>query len=216
MRKSVVGTVKYDYQIIDKINETKKRSRYLVKCKVCGHVKKIYNLCKEQLSHSVSSCKKTYIKSVIGNQHNDFMISDSYMYNGRHHVNAKCMICNSNKKQIAYKDFINHKNLHSKHCTVYNTKKYDKKLLRKLHRTYQGAKNRCLNTKTNPTYNNKCFEFDDSVEFIKFMYNPLVNFIKNNPKLRMNDITIDRINNNKGYSKDNIRWLSRIDNLKNR
>ncbi len=216
MRKSIIGTKKFDYLVVNKINESKKRSKYLVKCTICNNVKEVYNLSESQLSHTFFSCRNTLIKNVIGEKNNDFIIVDSYYGNKRHMVDIKCLICNVLSKKIAYKDFKINKNKHGSRCTVLNTKKFkDKKLLRKLHRTYQGAKNRCTNPKCNSTsYFGRDFEFKDSTDFIVHMYPLLEDFIKNNPSIPISQVSIDRIDSNKGYKKNNVQWLSFSDNCR--
>ena len=198
-----IGKVIGDYKVIDKIVKNK-RSCYLIRCEICGNEKYTYNITEKYMKHGLTQCKKVMCKKYIGIEVGDYKIINAYLKR-RLFVDARCNICGVVKRNIAFKDFRNNKNNHSKHCTILNTDKYDKKIVRKLLRTYQNCKTRIRlgneGHEKQKSWKGLEFGFSDSVDFVEYTYN----LIKDKD---IDKMTIDRIDNYKGYVKGNIRFIT--------
>lgn len=202
------GTIRNDYLIIKKIIKNN-RSAYLVKCMVCGSVKEIYNLDKSNLRHS-EYCPN-FINHILGEIHGDYIIQKAYRKD-RIYVDMECLICGSSRDKVAYKDIKStFKNKHGIQCTIKNTKVFkNQELVKKLRRTFSNIKSRLRLANEGSfkyrAYKNLTTDFKDATEFICFMY-PL--FEKRlSEGTPMNELSVDRINPNKGYLRDNVRCLT--------
>ncbi len=92
------------------------------------------------------------------------------------------------------------------------TKRYPKKDYPRLHNILGGMKQRCRNPKCEsyPDYGGRgidiCKEWDDSDNFIEWALN----------NGYADDLTIDRVDNNKGYSPENCAWKTKKEQNDNR
>ena len=200
-----VGKTKGDFLILEKLIKNK-RSYYKIKCNICGDISYTYNLGDKYLIHSDVRCRNTTIKNIIGYELNDFVVINAN-YSNRLMLDVKCKVCGSVRKNIAKKDFVNKNNFHGKICTIKSTDIYpNKKIVRKLIRGYQNCKMRILNSESNEKYSGYKglkFGFSDTTEFVAELYESFDKLISQG--IDINDITIDRIDNSKGYIPGNVR-----------
>ena len=133
-------------------------------------------------------------------------------------VDIKCNICGIVRKNVAKKDFENHANLHGANCTVIATEKYpNKKIVRKLIRGYQNCRSRILLAEKDEKYSNYKgleFGFDSSVQFVEDVYKSVEALVKEG--IDLNDISLDRIDNTKGYVLGNVRGATRLTQNQNK
>lgn len=193
-----IGQMYGDYIVVDKIVKNN-RSAYIVKCTVCNSVKEVYNLREERHSEMCNN----FLNFILGDKIGDYIIKKSYKKD-RVYVDVECLKCGAKRKNVAYKDFKSHKNIHSKICTVKNTSKFaNKELVRKLLRTYQNMNTRIRKEKTYKDVKNN---FIDSVDFVTYVYDMYMERLNEGHPLAK--LSIDRINPFGNYEKGNVRCLT--------
>ena len=135
----------------------------------------------------------------------------------RYFGNAKWLCkCDCGNETVVRSDYL--KNGHTKSCGCIHKKYGGKVRTDRLYRVYRGMIQRTTNLrvdKHNHTYIEKgikvCAEWlNDFNDFKKWALENGYDYSKTS-----NEQTIDRINNDKGYSPDNCRFISRTENNKN-
>ena len=116
------------------------------------------------------------------------------------HRNFKCLCDCWNEKNVLLDWLIS---WHTKSCWCFNLEIITKhwKTNTKLYRIYYWAKSRC-NNKSNKDYNSYWWRW------IKFCWNSFDEFYKDMWDSNINDFSLDRIDVNWNYCKENCRWLS--------
>lgn len=137
------------------------------------------------------------------------------IYSGRSYrmVKVKCEC--GNEKEIKLISFLSG---HSKSCGCFNAEKL---LMRntkhnlsysRIHRIWKGMKERCNNPKAKAYKNyggrgiKVCDEWNDNFE----------KFFKDMKEGYADNLTIDRVDNNGSYCKDNCRWATNTEQQKNK
>lgn len=192
------GGTLMDYKII---STSKNGNDLLIRCNVCGfekHVNK-YNYKKACLNHNGINCGKMYYDSFVGKRNNDYVITE---YLGNYKYKAVCSICGTS--EIVSIHSIQTANLsHMTRC-IKNIE--DSKYKKAICSRYANMKQRCQN-KNNTNYSH----YGDrgiSIDYkcaIDFYLDFIEEFIKFSDIHGINNSTFDRIDVNKGYTKDNIR-----------
>lgn len=192
-----------DYKLIECVGVIDQRRLYKYKCKVCGHEKvmQMAEFKRNKNIHSYKSCGEDFYNTLKGKQFGDYIVLSSN--NGIHKI--KCSVCGFEKSVIS--TVLYHKiGLSHQGCGNFVKDKYYKKL----HSTWSS-----LRTRTN---NKNCNAYKDyggrgitSVDFEYFndFYNyakPLL--ISAEKEYNTFNLSIDRIDNNKGYSIGNIRFVT--------
>lgn len=200
-----VGKKIYDYTVLEK-EVYNKRSRYKVKCDVCGNIKSVFNLNESSLTHSTDSCKEMFAKSIIGQIKDDYIIIDSY-FDKRLKVKIQCQICNETRI-TDYRNIENNSYNHDINCILRSTK-YDKKIINKICRTYSNCKTRIRKGNEGvpnyKAYQGKEFGFNSSLEMVYELYESLQELSQTYP---LDVLTIDRIDNTRGYIPGNVRYIT--------
>lgn len=200
-----VGQIKGDFLILEKLVKNK-RSYYKIECQICGDISYTYNITDKVLVHSDIKCKNTTAKNIIGFEINDFKVINAE-YNKRLMLDVQCKICGAIRHNVAKKDFDINKNQHGIICTIKATDKYpDKKIVKKLIRGYQNCRMRILLSDSNEKYYNyKGLEFGykNSAEFVEDVYESIEKLV--NEGIVLENISLDRIDNSKGYIIGNVR-----------
>jgi len=196
---SLIGVVYGDYIVVKKIIKNR-RSAYVVKCTICNSIKEVWNLRIEKHNESCTN----FLDYIIGKINEDFIIYNAYKED-RVYIDVKCLVCGCTREKVAYKDFkLTFKNTHSKHCTIKNVIKFgDKKLIRKLIRTFANMKSRCSKE---VAYEDVEVIFRDTTEFICYVYDMYVARLEEGVELK--NLSIDRINPFGNYEKGNVRCLT--------
>lgn len=107
---------------------------------------------------------------------------------------------------------------HNQFCTKYY---YDKlksecgvKVAEKFHRTYRIARERCNNPKNKDyLYYKGKFKFKNFIEYIHQVWDEFYIAVQT---YGIDDLSIDRLDNSKGYESGNIRYVPMKQNLQNR
>lgn len=210
---NAIGRIVGDYVVIEKVNEKKSRSKYKLKCLVCGSILETYNIPKEK-KHS-EHCS-SFCEFLLGVKIEDYMITKAYRED-RTYVDLICLKCGAVRIRVAYRDFkVSFKNKHGKHCTIYNSSKFkNKQLVKKLTRTFANIKTRLFNkNKSSEAYLNLTTDFLDTVDFISTMYPLYEERLKEGHEL--SELSTDRIDTTLGYLKNNVRCLTLSEQQKNK
>ncbi|MGL6107345.1 hypothetical protein [Romboutsia sp.] len=162
---------------------------------------------------NITMCK--YIKSNYKNINIEIIDIDEYS------CTYKCLICgaiktntlNSMRRQLKETS-----NLHTEACSKYFNDiikcELNEKQLNQFRAFYRYAKERCCNpnSKDYIRYKDK-FKFNDYTEYVNSCYNL---YKKAYDIYGENNLSVDRIDNSKGYEKDNIRFVPMSINAENK
>jgi hypothetical protein len=129
----------------------------------------------------------------------------------------ECPVCHA---KLTYKwksSLRNIKSIHGANCSKYYqnqvTKELGEQACKKFSSTYRHAKERCTNKNSKDYY---CYKgkwgFTDYVDYHFCCYSSF----RDAWLRKIENISIDRIDGNLGYEKDNVRFISMGDNLRNK
>lgn len=191
-----------DYRVIG-VGENNK---IILECLVCGKKTEVYESSLRNRSHNASTCGEYYYKKLIGTVHNGLKIVDIIPCENTHKIVAKCEKCGT-VRSVVINSFFKRNHSHE-NCVKYLPNDKTKKVL--IDR-WGNIKQRTSNeNNTNyGSYGGRGIEnkFEDFIDFYNHFYEDL----KRNPEL-----TIDRINVNGDYSKENTRLISHFDQQSNK
>lgn len=213
--KYTIGSKINDFTIIN-ITKENNRLKYYIKCDICGDERSVYNLTNTQTTHSLRNCRKVYAKSFVGKLYGDFICIHSYI-NKRLFLVLKCSKCGI-EREVAEKDLKRFSNSHGYTCaralrnlvvdfdeTVYN-------------RLITKHKNIIYRT-TNPSYHHYETYSKFKLDY-KFVADFIIDFYDDYKEacdeLGVDNVFIDRIDNDKGYEKGNIRFVDAKKSVWNR
>jgi len=200
-----------DYQII-KILEEKNVSNgsyyCIAKCKICGNEKKILpsDFIRQSNIHSFRNCGESVLKEEIGRRYGDLIITEYIgCKSNNHKYKAKCMVCNR-EKEVWIKDIKKGHGIKHKNCSELLPKNNITKRLRNI---WSKMVDRCTN-KNNAKYH--CYGGrgikTNYINFIDFYDDMFESYIAHVEIHGEKETTLDRINVNGDYIKDNLRWAT--------
>ena len=196
-----------DFDIIDRLKKNNK-IYYVIKCRICGHIKEIdkYNYetslkKKKGLLHNGMNCKDNYYNSFIGQEIGDYVVDsrDSFSYN------LHCKRCGTKEKLLLRSLQI--ADCHS-HAHVIRCLKNlpDSEIKSVIAERFQNIKQRCGNPMNNNYSHYGARQITCDYEFAIDLYYDFHEEIESHAKIYgLRNSTFDRIDVNKGYTKDNLR-----------
>lgn len=201
--KYLIGEAINDFILIDK-QKNNGRISYIIKCNVCGDIRGISNITDTATIHTNRNCRNTYAKTFIGKIYGDFKCINAF-YDKRLMLELECLICGI-KRIVSEKDICRFNNLHGMICV---------KILRGLFDNYdEMVYNRLIIKYKNMIYRctNKSYHSYDKYKNYDIGYSKLYDFMiefYDNYKIAcerygIDNVFIDRMNNNLGYVSGNI------------
>lgn len=191
--KTLFKDKNYDYEFV-----ALSKNKVVVKCTICNSVKETAPSKIRRgrgMHHNGSNCIN-YRDELIGKNINDFTILEVIAhpkYAGIKLVKIQCKKCNRIR-------FVRDKNLH----TYNHSKCVDLiDIPKRLYNIWCSIKSRC---KINDYYKGKDYsEFENFIDFYDLQYSK---YLESSKLYGEKNISIDRINNELGYSDDNVRWVT--------
>jgi transcription elongation factor Elf1 len=190
-----------DYELIECAEVFNQSKLYKFRCKICGHerVMHISEFKRLKNNHNAKNCKEDYFKSLIGKEFGDYIVISS---KENSHI-VKCKICGFEKKVIS-NVLYNSIGLSHRYCETFIKDKYYKKL----HSSWTCMRARTNNKKSisYKNYGGRGITSEDFKCFDTFYHYALPLLLEAEKKYNTFKLSIDRIDNDKGYSIGNIRF----------
>jgi hypothetical protein len=215
--KVVEGFYLGDYIIIENLgfNKEKRRSYLKIKCSVCGEEKIVLNN-KRILTnywHNNLTCTDYFRSAEIGKVYGDFIIK-SYlgMRGSNNYYLVECSICHRTK-EIGISHFHNGFGISHSDCSFLISPKPEKR--------FRGIWASMRKRTTNPNdeayknYGGRGINSDEYKYLVDFYDDFYDSYIKHCEKYGVKNTTIERIDVNKSYTKDNMTWATRTEQAGN-
>jgi hypothetical protein len=192
-----------DYELVDLIGIQNQHRLYKFKCKVCGHerIMQMAEFKRAKNIHAYQSCKEDFYKSIQGRKFGDYVVVSSTK--GVHRV--RCSICGFEK---VVSSFVLYHTIGLTHqsCGNFTKDKYYKKL----HSIWTSLRTRTnnKNCKAYKDYGGRGIQSDDFKYFCDFYNHALPLLLASEKEYDTFNLSIDRIDNNQGYSIGNIRFTT--------
>lgn len=201
-----IGTVYGDYEIVE-INE---KSRYICRCRICGHLKVFEKskLLNTSPSHNYINCREEYIETEYMNRTFEDMKVIGQTHKGERktrkvYLIVECQACHQ-KREVWLRDFDSKIGLQHGYCCSRNLDA-DSAFYSK----YSSMYNRCTHSSATgyENYGGKGVEcrFRDFVDFYDYMYDSYQEHCKLYGK---ENTTLERIDVYGHYEKGNVTWAT--------
>jgi hypothetical protein len=217
----VIGQQVGDMIITDMYRNSEGHLHLIMKCPICGFEKTLrYNRITKIVNHDVHS-KPISVKDQypIGTIINDMTVIGHINENGSVKVMCKCNICGKEKIIEASNIKRNIGTTKHEYCSraahgTYSTLQY---FSRRLYTEWTHMLDRIYNV-NHPSYDNYggrglTTDYNDFMDFYNDMGESYYNHVL---QYGEKDTTLDRIDNNLGYVKGNIRWATNLEQVINR
>lgn len=208
-----IGVISGDYKILELKGVFNQKRIFIVECSICGNTREIQyaEFIRLQNVHSVKNCQLNYMKSEVGKQYGDFKIES---FNEDFSYNVKCIHC-SKTKRLLYNEITNNKRTSHKYCS--NGDDDNSKEWKKFHSIWASMRTRTSNknSKFYSHYGGRGILSDDYVNFMDFKNDLYEDFLQALSKYGFKEVSIDRIDNLKSYTKDNIRFTDKKTQARN-
>ncbi|MHB9924535.1 hypothetical protein [Clostridium botulinum] len=193
-----------DYICIDFEHSDKNGYFLIMKCNICGHIKKVRESQIKEMNHSGMECRDDYYNSFINQIYGDVKIITHLGIINKTNYNyfeVECLKCHRHTK-LSLSSIINTPWTHDKCWQLVKKDKYAKAIERR----FYNMKQRCEN-ENNTNYShygkrNVKLRYECVIDLYDDFYNELVCFSN---KHGLRNSTFDRINVDGDYCKDNLR-----------
>lgn len=196
-----------DYVIVALKGIFNQKRVYIAECSVCKNRKELQfaDFARKKNLHCVKNCLDNYMKLEIGKQFGDFIV-ESYTKDWKY--NCRCTICGK-RKTLIYNELHNLKRVSHKLCS--NGDNDMSKEWKKFHSIWSSMRNRTANPKAVhfKDYGGRGILSDDYKLFMDFKNDFYDEFLSAVKIYGLKEISIDRIDNNKSYTKNNIRFTDK-------
>lgn len=208
-----IGTISGDYVISKLKGIFNQRKIFIVKCIKCGNERELQyaEFVRLKNKHSVKNCGLNYMRSEAGLKYGDFIVES---FTNDFKYNVKCLICGK-AKVLNFNEINTNKRVSHKYCSNGD----DDKTMewKKFHSIWTSMRSRTsnVNSKFFKHYGGRGILSDDYVNFMDFKIDFYSEFLSAVDKFGLNEVSIDRIDNNKSYEKSNIRFTDKRTQARN-
>lgn len=221
--------IKGDYEFIKLIPEENNPNRYLcqIRCKKCGNIKIVtpHNLTINTYIHNGDNCRENYYKELIGTIIDDIQIIDfagtrNYIdekNNWERHspiFKVKCLKCGVEKEMLEGNIKKHHGTKHDdfEHIISQYVPNRSDPIYRRFYGRWRAMNARCYEERNNRyhLYGARgirvCDRWRES--FLNFFYDMWGSFNEAVKQYGVDNISLDRINNDGNYEPENVRWAT--------
>lgn len=211
-----IGTKFGDYTLINL--RVGSRGKYIVKCSICGHIRKLDSTRLKYMEHSQMVCRGDFIKGLIGQTINNYRVLEYLGHRNKNDnismFNCKCGVCG--REQVISKNSLLESNRsHHNHCIKICKFKYKDELITRYENIVQRTTN--PNNTNYQHYGGRGIEnkFKSSIDFIDCIKEKFLLAVEKYPNEDINTLQIDRIDNNGHYECSNLRIIRQIKQMSN-
>lgn len=202
-----IGTQVGDYVIIGLKGIINQRRVYIARCKICGHIREMEYafFVRMKNKHCVQNCGTDYMESEIGKIYGDFRIIG---YTKDWKYKCACNVCGK-RKFLLYNEIKNNKRTNHKYCSINDN---DGSIeWKKFHSIWTSMRTRTSNPKCKAykDYGERGITSDEYKNFMDFKNDFYNDFLEAIHRYGIKEVSIDRINNDLSYTKDNIRFTDK-------